>query len=153
MTLLLAYATMDGTSTVLNKSIQKLMSCDLHLPIKGMLIMVYAVLAVMGLASGALANGNRKDASLFVPISSCVNLVMNCLAGQFVWEDAASLQNPCGYILVYVLVVRGTFLVSSVNVFSVIRLRMQDRFADVKGVASSIHGPMAVAGNVYVTVH
>lgn len=132
-TMLFMYALVTGTGTVLNTSIQKCMSCDLLLPLKGVLIMLYVMLAIICLAVGALANGSLKDPSLFVPVSNGVNLVLNCLAGLLIWGDAAYLKYPRTYFLLYVLVVLGTYLVSSVDTFSTVHLQVQDRLARFAG--------------------
>lgn len=133
-TMLFMYALVTGTGTVLNTSIQKLMTCDLLLPLKAVLIMLYVMLAIICLSVGALANGSLKDPSLFVPVSNGVNLVLNCLAGLLIWGDAAYLNYPRSYFLLYVLVVLGTYLVSSVDIFSTVHLQVQDRLAGFTGV-------------------
>jgi len=132
-TMLFMYALVCGTGTVLNTSIQKLMSCELLLHLKGLLITVYVMLSIICLVVGALANGTLKDPSLFVPVSNGVNLVLNCLAGLMIWGDAAYLNYPRSYFLLYALVVLGTYLVSSVDVFSTVHLQVQDRLARFAG--------------------
>merc|ERR1712137_1292199 len=83
--------------------------------IKLVLLVVYVVLACLCLGVAAMANGTLEDPTLFVPISNGVNLVLNCFAGLFIWGDWNRLEFPLAYCMVYVLVVLGTYLVSSLD--------------------------------------
>merc|ERR1719277_2875260 len=88
MTLLFLFAIVGGTGTVLNTSISKLCqmpfvkaSWMLLIP----LMAIYLGLAALCLVAGAAANTRLEDPSVFVPISTGVNLVLNALAGICIW--------------------------------------------------------------------
>lgn len=125
MAMLIAFALVGGTSTVLNTSIQKMISLSIPLVGKVLLGLVYVVLACVGLGVGAMANGSLPDPSKFVPISNGVNLILNCCAGLFIWGDGPRLTYPVCYAMVYVLVVLGTYLVSSIDIFSIVHLHVK----------------------------
>eukprot|EP00929_Paragymnodinium_shiwhaense_P073340 TRINITY_DN37348_c0_g1_i2.p1 TRINITY_DN37348_c0_g1~~TRINITY_DN37348_c0_g1_i2.p1 ORF type:complete len:334 (-),score=32.05 TRINITY_DN37348_c0_g1_i2:354-1355(-) len=114
---LFTYAVIGGTGTVLNTSISKLLLQALPKSVKGALTMMYAILAVVCIGSSVKANSSLRDPSLFVPISNGVNLVLNCLAGLCIWGDGQRLQDPWNYSMSYVLVILGTYLLSSLHLF------------------------------------
>jgi len=114
-TMLFTYALVGGIGTVLNTSIAKVVQMHLSLVVKVPLVSLYVFLACFCLGVAAMANGTLDDPILFVPISNGVNLVLNCLAGLCIWGDWKRLDCPFGYCIVYVLVVLGTYLVSSLD--------------------------------------
>mmetsp|Transcript_87121 Transcript_87121/g.241576 ORF Transcript_87121/g.241576 Transcript_87121/m.241576 type:complete len:407 (-) Transcript_87121:191-1411(-) len=122
MAMLFFYAFVGGTGTVLNTSIQKALSMEIPLVAKVFLGALYVLLSCICLGSGAMANGTLPDPSLFVPISNGVNLILNCVAGICIWQDWKRLTHGVSYTMVYILVVLGTYLVSALDVFSLVRL-------------------------------
>lgn len=117
-TLLLTFATVGCTGTVVNNSISKLVQMHLPLPVKMFLSVIYMVIGGICLLVAAEANCSLEDPSLFVPIGAGVNLVLTFLSGICIWGDYQRLNYPMSYTLVYVLVVLGTYLVSSFDVLS-----------------------------------
>eukprot|EP00414_Alexandrium_minutum_P001186 CAMPEP_0113819328 /NCGR_PEP_ID=MMETSP0328-20130328/684_1 /TAXON_ID=39455 /ORGANISM="Alexandrium minutum" /LENGTH=393 /DNA_ID=CAMNT_0000787261 /DNA_START=85 /DNA_END=1263 /DNA_ORIENTATION=- /assembly_acc=CAM_ASM_000350 len=145
MAMLFAFALVGGTGTVLNTSIQKLLSMAIPFAGKCLLGLVWVALSCVCLGSGAMANGSLEDPSKFVPISNGVNLVLNCFAGLCIWGDGPRLSHPTSYAIVYVLVVLGTYLVSSIDIFSVVHLQVRQAVYDhtQKGIKRGLTKSMA----------
>jgi hypothetical protein len=121
MTLLILYAIVGGTGTVVNTSIAKLTQRPIVYETKWLfcsLMVVYLLLAVLCLCTGAAANAELEDPAAFVPISNGVNLILNCLAGICIWGDWGRLEYPLAYCVIYVLVALGTYLISTMDFLS-----------------------------------
>jgi hypothetical protein len=121
MSLLFTFATLGGACAVLNVSISKISQLPtvLHSPVLLVpLIIMYLCLACLALGVAAAANATLTDPSGFIAISGGVNLVLNCLAGICIWGDWERLEYPMSYCVVYVLVVLGTYLVSTLDIMS-----------------------------------
>lgn len=103
---------------MLNTSISKLVQLDLRNDVAIVFLTVYVVLGCICLGIAAAANGTLEDPTLFVPIGAGVNLILTFLAGFFIWGDAHRLDYPFSYIMIYVLVICGTYLVSSFDLLS-----------------------------------
>lgn len=113
--LVLLYALVGGSSTVINTGISKAVQMTLPVSVRIVLVTLYVLLSCVGLCVSAQANGALEDPSLFVPIGAGINLVLTCLAGLFIWGDGKRLIYPLCYVMVYVLVVLGSYLVSSID--------------------------------------
>jgi FtsH-binding integral membrane protein len=118
--LIFLWAAVGGTGTVINASIAKVVQEDLYHTVKLSLGVVYVLLAALCLLSSALANGTLEDPSTYVPISMGLNLILNALAGIFVWGDGEHLTFAWSYTMVYVIVVLGTYLVTSLDLSAII---------------------------------
>merc|ERR1719327_457551 len=68
--LLLIYALLGATGTVLNTSITKLVQMDLNLIARACFVLVYVLLSCLCLGVQAVANSSLVDPSAFVPISA-----------------------------------------------------------------------------------
>jgi hypothetical protein len=115
MVMLIFFAVVGGTGTVVNISISKFLQADAvtQSPVLfGCSTGLYLVLASVCLGNGAMANSDLQDPSLFVPISTGMNLVLNALAGICIWGDWSRLEHPTGYIVVYCLIVLATYLLA-----------------------------------------
>lgn len=124
---LLSYAVVGGTATVLSTSLGKVVQMLLsrrsyalihNLIVMAPLVLVYVALGVICLGVIARANATLQDPSTYVPIASGVQLVCTCFAGLFIWGDWPRLDYPLGYSMVYVLVVLGTYGVSSFDLMA-----------------------------------
>lgn len=111
--LTLLYAVLGGCSTVINTAITKAVQMTMPHAVKICLLLLYLVLSIVGLSAAALANGSLDDPSVFVPLSAGVQLVLTCIAGLCIWQDGLRLHLPLCYAMVYVLIVIGSYLVSS----------------------------------------
>mmetsp|Transcript_43412 Transcript_43412/g.86102 ORF Transcript_43412/g.86102 Transcript_43412/m.86102 type:complete len:437 (-) Transcript_43412:156-1466(-) len=125
--MLVLFSLVGGSGAVMNMSITKMLVSKPPPLIFAILLAVYIMLAILCLGSGAVANGTLKDASLFVPINNSINLVLNCLAGLLIWRDLDNLEYPWCYFMVYALVGLGSYLVSTIDVFSVFRLYVKEQ--------------------------
>lgn len=115
--LLFLYAVVGGCGTVLNTSITKLVQLDLGLGMKALLVLLYLLLSCICLGVQAVANSTLADPSLFVPVGTGVNLVLNFAAGLCIWGDGSRVGFPVGYVMVYVIVVLATYDLSSFDLF------------------------------------
>eukprot|EP00928_Gymnodinium_smaydae_P008848 TRINITY_DN13252_c0_g2_i1.p1 TRINITY_DN13252_c0_g2~~TRINITY_DN13252_c0_g2_i1.p1 ORF type:complete len:445 (-),score=86.87 TRINITY_DN13252_c0_g2_i1:101-1435(-) len=117
--LVLTYALLGGAGTVLNTSISKLVQLNLGSAFKVALVVLYVLFSCFCLCIQAVANATLQDPSLFVPVGAGVNLVLNFFAGLCIWDDGSRLRYPLGYCMLYVLVVLGTYSVSSFDLFEI----------------------------------
>jgi hypothetical protein len=111
--LLLLYAVLGSSSTVTNTAIIKAVQMTMPHSVRFFLLVVYFLLSTLGLLAAALANGCLDDPSQYVPLSAGVQLVLTCIAGLCIWQDGCRLALPLCYAMVYVLIVMGSYLVSS----------------------------------------
>eukprot|EP00928_Gymnodinium_smaydae_P004392 TRINITY_DN11500_c0_g1_i2.p1 TRINITY_DN11500_c0_g1~~TRINITY_DN11500_c0_g1_i2.p1 ORF type:complete len:427 (+),score=46.66 TRINITY_DN11500_c0_g1_i2:79-1359(+) len=111
--LLFLYALVGGAGTVLSTAISKLVQLNVGFGVLIALLIIYVLLGAFCLLLAATANSTLEDPSMFVPVSAGVNLVLTFIAGVCIWGDWLRITNPLAYVMVYVLIVLGTYLVSS----------------------------------------
>lgn len=115
---LLTFAMVGGTATVVSASIGKAVQMIHNLIVLGPLLVIYVGLGALCLGVAARANATLEDPSSYVSIASGVQLVCTCFAGLFIWGDSGRLEYPLGYSMIYVLVVLGTYGVSSFDLLA-----------------------------------
>lgn len=111
--LVICYCIVGGSSTVINVAVTKLVQMDVPFVVRVPLVLLYLILATLGLSSDVKANSELDDPSLFIPVGAGVSLLLTCLAGLCVWGDGERLALGLSYAMVYVLVVLGGYLVAS----------------------------------------
>jgi len=116
--LLFIYTVVNGSATVLSTSISKLVQMHLSLHVQVPMLMLYVLLGAFCLGMAAIANATLQDPSVFVPVGAGVNLVLTFMAGLCIWGDWGRLEHKLSYIMVYILVVLGTYSVSSFDFLS-----------------------------------
>lgn len=116
--LLFVYTIVNGSATVLSTSISKLVQMHLSLQVQVPMLILYVLLGTFCLGMAAIANATLQDPSIFVPVGAGVNLVLTFVAGLCIWGDWGRLEHKLSYIMVYILVVLGTYSVSSFDFLS-----------------------------------
>mmetsp|Transcript_65605 Transcript_65605/g.114338 ORF Transcript_65605/g.114338 Transcript_65605/m.114338 type:complete len:408 (-) Transcript_65605:108-1331(-) len=125
--LVFLYSLVGGTDSVINTALSKVMQMpDISIWILIPMVVVYAILAVIGVANGAQANGALEDPSLFIPIGAAVSLVLTCLAGLFIWGDGSRLDHPLTYASIYMIVVLASYVVSEDDLLAITQLRVNE---------------------------
>eukprot|EP00933_Yihiella_yeosuensis_P007118 TRINITY_DN112027_c0_g1_i1.p1 TRINITY_DN112027_c0_g1~~TRINITY_DN112027_c0_g1_i1.p1 ORF type:complete len:452 (+),score=65.64 TRINITY_DN112027_c0_g1_i1:143-1357(+) len=109
---ILAYAFTVATSTTLGASIGKLMQMQLEFNARLLCIAVYLSLGVVSFAAAAIA-ASETDGSTYLPVRSCVQLLLNALTGLCVWEDWKTINGWTAYTAVYILIVLAVYEVSA----------------------------------------
>lgn len=134
--LVFLYALVGGADSVINTALSKVIQMDLNIWIKLPMAVVYAILAVVGVANGAQANGQLEDPSLFIPIGAAVQLILTCLAGIFIWGDWGRLLYRLTYVAIYSIVVLASYVVSEDDLLGRANLNVAEGYKEkVKNVA------------------
>jgi len=107
-----AFAFLVATSTVVSASVGKLMQMDLGSDVRILCIAVYITLGAISFV-GAAAAASETDGSTYLPVRSCVQLLLNAVTGLGVWEDWRTVTSWTAYTCVYILIVLGVYEVSS----------------------------------------
>jgi len=140
---LIAYAYVVADSTALGASVGKMLTVaeNVALVVCGV---SYLLLGASSLLFGAAASA-ACDMSIFLPVSQCLQLLINAATGLFVWGDAKRVQAPLAYTMVYVLICMGAYLLSAFDVMTSIARRMALRSvplnSEVLNTSSTMNDP------------
>mmetsp|Transcript_37993 Transcript_37993/g.88770 ORF Transcript_37993/g.88770 Transcript_37993/m.88770 type:complete len:397 (-) Transcript_37993:251-1441(-) len=101
-------------STAVGTSIGKLLtlSSGFYVVLWGSL---YLCMGVLSLGGGAKASV-ECDMALFLPMSQCMQLMINALTGLFVWGDGPRVRAPLSYLMVLLIVCLSVYLNSSYDI-------------------------------------
>jgi hypothetical protein len=137
---LVLYAYVVADSTALGASVGKMLTVaeDFVLVVCGL---SYILLGAASLLFGAAASA-ACDMSIFLPVSQCLQLLINAATGLFVWGDAKRIQAPLAYTMVYVLICMGAYLLSAFDVMTSIARRMALRSVPISNEVLNISSPM-----------
>merc|ERR550532_3939988 len=113
--------TVVAVSTALGASVGKLLSITSGLAFV-VTVFFYLGLGVVSFASTATASF-KYDQEFFMPLSECLQLLVNCVTGLLVWGDLPRVQEKLAYFLVYVLICLGVYLCMS---FAVLETRTEE---------------------------
>lgn len=80
-------------------------------------LFLYLALGSVSFIWGAIA-AFEVDMSLYLPLSECLQLLINGATGAFVWGDGLRLQEPVSYGMVYILIGLSVYLCSSYDYYS-----------------------------------
>ena len=119
-------ATVTATTGVLGASVGKLLQSGASGVVLYTFLAAYVVLGGLNFAGAGAAAGS-VDMSLYVPVSSCLQLMLNCVAGLMIWEDGRVIRGWVAYFMVYVLVLLGVYLCSSFDFAHAASLRARFR--------------------------
>lgn len=124
---ILAYVLVAAGTNVLAASIGKLMqTASSPYPF----LAVYLFFGAGNFASIAAASANT-DVSLFTPMLVCVQLTLNCITGICVWQDWRVINTWVSYVMVYVLIIAGTYIISSLDLLEMVAIRKRVRRTDL----------------------
>jgi len=146
MALTFHYSIVGGTVIVLNTAVTKVVQMKIPIAVMIPLVLAYVIFAIIGLMNGAQANGALEDASLFVPISAGVNLVLTCIAGLMIWGDGSRLPVPLSYGIIYLLVLIGTVLLCNADLLMITQELVKE--AHIKGRYEESLAPGAARGTL-----
>jgi len=113
---ILGYSMLVASSTVLGASLGKLAQMQLPLFSRVVVILLYILMGLFSLLGNSFA-AKKTDMSLYMPMYYCLQLLLNCFIGLCVWQDYKVIVSPTGYACVYLLVVLGSYEVSSIDLF------------------------------------
>mmetsp|Transcript_150044 Transcript_150044/g.418052 ORF Transcript_150044/g.418052 Transcript_150044/m.418052 type:complete len:417 (-) Transcript_150044:261-1511(-) len=100
-----------AVSTALGASVGKLLSVTEGLAL-ALCIGSYFACGVLSFLYAALA-AFSCDMSIFLPVSECLQLLINCATGLFIWGDGGRVRAKLSYLLVYLLICLGVYLCST----------------------------------------
>eukprot|EP00931_Biecheleriopsis_adriatica_P004230 TRINITY_DN105931_c0_g1_i1.p1 TRINITY_DN105931_c0_g1~~TRINITY_DN105931_c0_g1_i1.p1 ORF type:complete len:411 (-),score=67.54 TRINITY_DN105931_c0_g1_i1:37-1248(-) len=109
---ILSFALLVAASTSLGASIGKLMQMHLEFWPRTICIGGYLGCGVVSFAGAVLA-ADSCDGSVYLPVRSCIQLLLNAATGLCVWEDWRTIEYWTSYTSVYILIVLGVYEVSS----------------------------------------
>jgi len=116
-----AYAAVIAGSSALVASGGKVMlTLDGHRLYLWASIVLWVSLGVLNTAA-LTAAAKYTDAAVLLPVSRCLNLLLNCVAGLCVWQDWRVIDGWTSYIAVYSLIIIGTYELSSLDALSAYR--------------------------------
>mmetsp|Transcript_45161 Transcript_45161/g.125271 ORF Transcript_45161/g.125271 Transcript_45161/m.125271 type:complete len:457 (+) Transcript_45161:97-1467(+) len=141
------YAVVAGASTVLGASVGKCLTMVSGF-IRFGFFLLYLGLGVICLGAAARASAH-VDPALYVPVAAGLQLVFNCLAGLCIWEDWRTVQHWVSYVMVYLLVVLGVYLVSSFDAGK--HWSLKRAFSDTQLSKSQFVGPFGTAVDSLIT--
>jgi len=112
-----AYGMVVATATAMGASVGKVMQLP-GLPSGAFysFIGVYLISGIISFGVAAIA-ATECDASVYLPVRSCLQLLVNAATGMFVWQDWRVLTDWIAYAAVYLLITLGVYSVSSIDMF------------------------------------
>eukprot|EP00747_Dinoflagellata_sp_TGD_P206768 gnl/TRDRNA2_/TRDRNA2_80434_c0_seq1.p1 gnl/TRDRNA2_/TRDRNA2_80434_c0~~gnl/TRDRNA2_/TRDRNA2_80434_c0_seq1.p1 ORF type:complete len:401 (-),score=57.31 gnl/TRDRNA2_/TRDRNA2_80434_c0_seq1:45-1247(-) len=116
---MIVYAVLVAFSNALGATVGKMLTVT-----SGGLFASCAVLYLLcgvGSLGGGGAAASACDVSIFLPVSQCIQLIVNALTGLCVWGDAARIQAWTAYTMVYFLSILGIYLCSPLNLALLLR--------------------------------
>lgn len=111
--LMILYSVVVAISTAVAATVGKMLT-ETSGALFTICIIFYLCLGAISMVGGALAAASL-EMSIFLPVSECLQLLVNCFTGLFVWGDLARIQAPIGYAMVYVLICIGVYLCASLD--------------------------------------
>eukprot|EP00928_Gymnodinium_smaydae_P076447 TRINITY_DN59487_c0_g1_i1.p1 TRINITY_DN59487_c0_g1~~TRINITY_DN59487_c0_g1_i1.p1 ORF type:complete len:350 (-),score=25.61 TRINITY_DN59487_c0_g1_i1:169-1218(-) len=135
---LFVYATIIGVSSALNNSLSKCVTL-----VSGYYAVAFMFLyTCMGATSTiASAYGNMGlNNAISVPVFTCMQVAINGLTGICVWGDAARVPNKIAYSCVYVFIMIGIYLCSSVELDLLTRYLRRVRSTDFHQLGDDANG-------------
>jgi len=108
---LCSFALVVSLTTVIGSSISKCFGLLSGGPL-GLAYCLYFLDGLLCMFFTVQAN-QRCDVSLYIPAQLSTQLVINMFTGFFVWGDAAYIDRPVSYLLVYAIAIMGVYLIST----------------------------------------
>lgn len=110
---ILAYTVVVGFASAMNNTNSKLLT---KLEGTSWFIAFLAYICIAAVSGGFSAKGcTVLNNAVSVPLMSCVQVLVNGLSGIFIWGDAARVDTPLAYSLVYVYFFLGIYLCSDID--------------------------------------
>mmetsp|Transcript_94728 Transcript_94728/g.282915 ORF Transcript_94728/g.282915 Transcript_94728/m.282915 type:complete len:431 (-) Transcript_94728:146-1438(-) len=109
-------STVVAVSTALGASVGKILSITEGAAL-ALSVVCYLACGVMSFLYAASA-AFTCDMSVFMPVSECLQLLVNCATGLFIWGDGVRIRGKLSYAMVYLLISLGVYLCSSFDVFA-----------------------------------
>lgn len=113
---ILGYGFLGSASTALGQSLGKLAQMNLSPLNRALTILFYVAATATSIFAFAMA-AKKTNMALFLPLYYCLQLLLNCVIGLSVWQDYKVIDHWVGYVCVYVLVVMGSYDISSLDLF------------------------------------
>jgi hypothetical protein len=107
------FAVLAASSNVLGSSLGKLMQSASGSTL-AICLAVYAVLGIVNFGAAGVASATT-DTALYLPLSICLQLSLNCVTGLMLWEDWRVIHSWEAYISVYLLILLGVYAITSVD--------------------------------------
>uniref|UniRef100_A0A6U6GK10 Uncharacterized protein n=1 Tax=Zooxanthella nutricula TaxID=1333877 RepID=A0A6U6GK10_9DINO len=111
---LLAYTAIVSNAAALNNSLSKVVTSATGLT-RVATMAGYLLFGATSTLASSFGYAGLNNA-VCVPVFTCMQVVVNGLTGLVVWGDAEHLDDPIAYACVYVLILLGIYLCSSIEI-------------------------------------
>lgn len=117
----IAYAMIVGLSTALGASVGKVITL-VHGAEQAEAVLLYLLFGFLSFTWSAFA-ALSCDMSVYMPLTECLQLIVNCINGLIIWGDSSRVNDRVSYVMTYLQLCLGVYLTTSFDVLSTVSHR------------------------------